>query len=110
MGDGKENRGKSEENEHSGKEGVTRTGDRTFLDTKDREGERNGEGRSDVVRKSEWDHRGARKCGIEPRCFSERTEKVISIGLARGGRGRGTDRKREKEGERRCKERVKDRE
>lgn len=63
MGDGKENRGKSEENEHSGKEGVTRIGDRTFLDTKDREGERNGEGRSDVVRKSEWDHRGARKCG-----------------------------------------------
>lgn len=33
---------------------------------------------------------------VEPRCFSERTEKVISIGLARGGRGKGTDREREK--------------
>lgn len=53
MGDGKENPGKSEENEHSGKERVTRIGDRTFLDTKDREGERNGKRRSNVVRKSE---------------------------------------------------------
>lgn len=53
MGDVKEN--KSEENEHSGKEGVTGIGDRTFLDTKDREGERNGKGRGDVVGKSEWD-------------------------------------------------------
>lgn len=61
MGDGKENRGKSEENEHSWKERVTRIGDRTFLDTKDREEERNGKGRSDVVRKSEWDHRGAKE-------------------------------------------------
>lgn len=33
---------------------------------------------------------------VEPRCFSERTEKVISIGLARG---EGTVRKREEEGE-----------
>lgn len=41
MGDGKENRGKSEENEHSGKERVTRIGDKTFPDTKEREGERN---------------------------------------------------------------------
>lgn len=57
MGDGKENPGKSEENEHLGKERVTRIGDRTFLDTKDREGERNGKRRSNVVRKSEWDHR-----------------------------------------------------
>lgn len=63
MGDGKENRGKSEENEHSREERVTRIGDRTFLDTKDREGERNGKRRNDVVRKSEWDHRGARKHG-----------------------------------------------
>lgn len=63
MGDGKENRGKSEENEHSREERVTRIGDRTFLDTKDREGERNGKRRNDVVRKSEWDHRRARKRG-----------------------------------------------
>lgn len=35
MGDGKENRSKSEENEHSAKERVTRIGDRTFLDMKD---------------------------------------------------------------------------
>lgn len=45
---------------------------------------------------------------VEPRCFSERTEKVISIGLARGGRGKCADRKREKEGKRRFKERLKD--
>lgn len=50
-----------------------------------------------------------RENAVEPRCFSERTEKVISIGLARGGRGKGTDRKREKEGERGFKERLKDR-
>lgn len=36
---------------------------------------------------------------VEPRCFSERTEKVISIGLARGGRGKGTDRERERKKE-----------
>lgn len=63
MGDGKENRGKSEENEHSGKERVTGIGNRMFLDTKDRAGERNGKRKSDVVRKSEWDHRGAKKRG-----------------------------------------------
>lgn len=34
---------------------------------------------------------------------------MISIGLARDGRGKGTARKREKEGERRCKDREKDR-
>lgn len=55
--------GKSEENEHSGNEGVTRTEDRTFLDTKDKEEERKGEGKNDVVGKSEWDHHGARKRG-----------------------------------------------
>lgn len=50
MGDGKENRSKNEENEHSGKERVTRIGDRTFLDTKDRDRERNGRRKHDVVR------------------------------------------------------------
>jgi len=33
---------------------------------------------------------------VEPQCFSERTEKVISIGLARG---EGAVRKRKEEGE-----------
>lgn len=63
MGDGKENRSKSEENEHSGEERGTGIGDRTFLDTKDGDGERNGKRKRDVVRKSEWDRRGARKHG-----------------------------------------------
>lgn len=51
-----------------------------------------------------------RRNAVEAWCFSERREKVISIGLARGGTGKSIDRKREKEGERRFKERLKDRE
>lgn len=78
MGDGKENRGKSEENEHSEKERGTRIGNQTFLDTKDREGERNRKRESELLERASGTivERGN---AVEPRCFSERTEKVISI-------------------------------
>lgn len=103
--DGKESRGKSEENEHSGKVRGTGIGDRTFLDTKDGDGARNGKRKSDVVRKSERDHRGARKRGRTTVFLRADREGDIDRPCA----GRRTE-KREKEGERRCQERERDRE
>jgi len=70
MGDGKENRGKSEENEHSEKERVTRMGNQTFLDTKDREGKRNRKRESELLERV----RGIiveRGNAVEPRCVSQ---------------------------------------
>lgn len=87
---------------------MTRIEDQTFLDTKDREGERNSKRGNESERASGTNVE--RENAVEPRCFSERTEKVISIGPTRGVRGKGTDRKREEEGERRSKEWEKDRE
>lgn len=57
--------------------------------------------RSDVGRKSECDYCGAREPDVErPRCFSERTEKVISIGASHGG-ARGKRHRRKKRGRKR---------
>lgn len=89
--------GKNEENEHSGKERVTRIGDRTFLDMKDREGERNRKRRSDVVRKSEWDYRGARKCGRATVSLRADREGDIDRPCAGWSRQRYGQRKRKRE-------------
>lgn len=90
------------------RKGTTKTEGRTFLDTK--EGVR-GKGGSDGVEKRgsdisvkeraglTWDRERERDRVLQSRCLSERTEKVVSVGLARVARGEGRNKesRREKE-------------
>lgn len=92
-------------------ERVTEIGDQTFLDTKEgteKESEKGG-GESECA--PLWSERARRRHGV-----SQRTEKVISIGFARGGweekrrrkEGKGREREGKKTVERRCREKDRD--
>lgn len=77
-------------------ERVTEIGDQTFLDTKEGKESEKGGGESECA--PLWSERARRRHGV-----SQRTEKVISIGFARGGweeNGDGRRGREEKERER----------